>query len=191
MQKLRPLISDQHVRIDNHTPGKPMKWDWDDGEKPDDIHLEKSLNTKIKGKYVKVRITLNNDEGVDVPKKIELKDKEWKNAYEKMLKEVRDTLRNNKNIKMQLLQDIYNSIKEIGPNKQNRAVKKALMRIAKHFDLTDELFVEFKEFTRGTVAFFKEDGQSLHYYVGFGNDDAFYMGEGDGRSFSKRVHRKI
>lgn len=46
MAKLRPLINDQSIRIDNHNPGKPIGWDWSKGEKLDDVHLDKSLNKR-------------------------------------------------------------------------------------------------------------------------------------------------
>ena len=187
MQKLRPLIKDQSIRIDNHTPGKPMIWDWPEGEKPDDVHLDKSMNKKVKGMYVKTRITLNNDEGANVPKQRERNDKEWKQAYDRMMEEVHKTLETNKDVRNQLVDDVNNSIKEIGPQKLKRAVRKALKRIAEHFDLPEGLFLQTKELARGTVAFYFDEQLSLNYYVGFGNDFAFYLGEGDGRDFSRRV----
>jgi len=187
MQKLRPLIKDQSIRIDNHTPGKPMIWDWPEGENPDDVHLDKSMNKKVKGMYVKTRITLNNDEGANVPKQRERNDKEWKQAYDKMMEEVHNTLETNKAVRDQLVEDVNNSIKEIGPQKLKRAVRKALKRIAEHFDLPEGLFLQTKELARGTVAFYFDEQLSQNYYVGFGNDFAFYLGEGDGRNFSRRV----
>lgn len=187
MQKLRPLIKDQSIRIDNHNPGKPMKWDWDKNEKPDDVHLDKSMNKKVHKMWVKVRITLNNDEGANVPKKLEREDKEWQTAYDKMMKEVKKTLQTNKAVKDQLIEDVTNSIKEIGPNKPRRAVRKALKRIADHFDLPEGLFLQFKELARGIVAYYKDETINKSYYVGLGLDYAFYLGEGDGRDFSRRV----
>ena len=35
MAKLHPLIKGQSVRIDNHHPGTPIRWDWGEGEQPD------------------------------------------------------------------------------------------------------------------------------------------------------------
>lgn len=187
MQKLRPLIKNQSIRIDNHTPGKPMIWDWPEGKKPDDVHLDKSMNKKVHGKYVKTRITLNNDEGANLPKQCERNDRDWIQAYEKMMEEVRSTLETNKAVRDQLVEDVKHSIKEIGPKKLDRAVRKALKRIAEHFDLPEGLFLQTKVFARGIVAFYFDEQLNQNYYVGFGNDFAFYLGEGDGRNFSKRV----
>lgn len=194
MKKLRPLINGQRVRIDNHIPGKPMIWDWPHGEKPDDVHLDKSKIGKIHGMDVKTRVTLNNNQGANEPKKCEREDKEWKKAYDQMMKEVHDTLLSNSEIKNQLVEDVNNAIREIGPRKANRAVRKALKRIAEHFDLPDELFLKFQEVKRGTVALFLDEEHIRLYYVGFGLDYAFYLGEGNGVAFSRRVrgwHKEI
>lgn len=187
MEKFRPLIKGQNIRIDNHTPGKPMAWDWPPDTKPDDVHLDKSLNGRVNNKIVKVRITLNNDNGVTKPKKCERKDQQWMAAYEKMRKEVKETLESNPKVKNQLINDIIASIKEIGPNKPKRAVKKALKRIAVHFDLSEEMFIQYEEFSKGTVAQFCDIKIEQLYYVGYGTDNAFYLGEGDGGTFSRRV----
>ena len=187
MKKLRPLINGQSIRIDNHQDGKPIVWDWPEGEKPDDVHLDKEMNKKVNKKRVKTRITLNNDQGANDPKKYEREDKEWKNAYDQMMKEVRQTLESNKTIRDQLAEDVNNAIREIGPKKAKRAVKKALKRIADHFDLPKGMLLQFKNLTRGTVALYMDDKISRSYYVGYGLDVAFYLGEGDGRAFSRRV----
>ena len=190
MQKLRPLIKDQRIGIDNHDPGKPITWDWPEGEKPDDVHLDKSMNKTVHGKKVKTRVTLNNDQGANVPKKCEREDRAWMDAYNKMMEEVHETLANNEDVKNQLVEDVKQSINEIGPRKSGRAIRKALKRIADHFDLPDEMFVSFKKVTRGTFALYYDYELSTFYYVGFGNDYAFYLGEGDGRDFSRRVKGK-
>jgi len=187
MAKLHPLIKGQSVRIDNHHPGTPIRWDWGKGEQPDDVHLDKTLDSKVNGKYVKVRVTLNHDNAADAPKKAERKDKAWMDAYNQMVREVIEVLRDNEAVRDQLVEDVNNSIKEIGPQKLKRAVRKALKRIAEHFDLPEGLFLQTKELARGTVAFYFDEQLSLNYYVGFGNDFAFYLGEGDGRDFSRRV----
>ena len=187
MQKLRPLIKDQSIRIDNHNPGKPITWDWPEGEQPDDVHLDKSMKKKVNGMFVKTRVTLNNDQGANVPKKCEREDKEWMKAYNKMMEEVHETLANNEEVKKQLVEDVKQSIIEIGPRKKNRAIRKSLKRIAEHFGLPEEMFLEFKMLTRGLVAYYLDEETFTFYYVGFGNDYAFYLGEGDGRDFSRRV----
>lgn len=189
MGKFRPLINGQSIRIDNHTSGKPMTWDWLSDEKRDDIHLDKSLNDKVNKKRVKVRITLNSDKCVTKPKKCERKDKQWMAAYNKMLEEVRGVLNSDPKTKNQLIEDISASIKEIGPNKLNRAIKKALRRIAGYFDLPEEMLVQFRDLSKGTVAFYYDQTFGQHYYVGFGTDNAFYLGEGNGRDFTRRVHK--
>jgi hypothetical protein len=193
MKKLRPLIKGQSLRIDNHQDGKPIVWDWPEGGKPDDVHLDKEMNEKVNKKKVKTRVTLNNDQGANGPKKYERKDQEWKSAYDKMMKEVQQTLKNNKEVREQLIEDVNSAIREIGPNKAKRAVRKALKRIADHFDLSDDLFLQYNDFNRGTAAFYFDKKLSQQYYVGFGLDYAFYLGEGDGQVFSRRVrgwHKK-
>ncbi len=187
MTKLRPLIKGQSIRIDNHQDGKPMVWDWPKDGKPDDVHLDKEMNEKVNKKKVKTRVTLNNDQGANVPKKYEREDKEWKKAYDHMMKEVQETLDNNKEVREQLAEDVNKAIREIGPKKAKRAVRKALKRIAEHFDLSEKLFLQYKDFARGTVAFYFDKKLTQQYYVGFGLDYAFYLGEGDGQAFSRRV----
>lgn len=186
MSKFRSLIKGQHIRLDNHTPGKPMIWDWPSGSKPDDVHLDKTMNEKVNGKYVKVRITLNNDMGANEPMKCEQEDKEWMKAYDRMMKEILMTLETNQEIREQLVSDVNDAIREIGPNKPKRAVRKAIKRIARHFDLPEEMFINYKELSKGTVAFFYDEEISQKYYVGFGSDYAFYLGEGEGRAFTRQ-----
>jgi len=188
--KLRPLIKDQRIHIDNHNPGKPITWDWPVGERPDDVHLDKSMNKKVHGKYVKVRVTLNNNQGANIPKKCEREDRAWMDAYNKMMEEVHEILSNNEDIKNQLVEDVKQSIIEIGPQKRRRAIRKALKRIADHFGLPDEKLFSFKMVTRGTFALYYDDEISTYFYVGIGNDYAFYLGEGNGRDFSRRVKGK-
>lgn len=187
---LRPLIKDQSIRIDNHDPGKPITWDWPEGEKPDDVHLDKSMNKSVHGMKVKVRVTLNNDQGANVPKKCEREDRAWMDTYNKMMEEVHETLANNEDVRRQLVEDVKQSINEIGPRKRSRAVRKALKRIADHFGLSDEILLRFKMVVRGTFALYYDDEFSSFYYVGFGNDYAFYLGEGNGSDFSRRVKGK-
>lgn len=188
MKKLRPLIKNQSIRIDNHNPGKPITWDWSEDEQPDDVHLDKSMTKKVNGKFVKIRVTLNNDQGAnEQPKKCEREDVEWMKAYDRMMKEVHETLETNKVVRDQLIEDVNNAVSEIGAKKVKRAVRKALKRIADHFDLSANLFLQFKEVNRGTVALYWDENDSQQYYVGFGMDYAFYLGEGDGGVFSRRV----
>lgn len=183
--KLHPLINNQHIIIDNHHPGTPFKWDWQEDEHIDDIHLDKSLNRKVNGKKVCIRISLNNDHGVSEPKRCERENKEWIKAYNDMREEVIKTLNANADVRNQLVADIILSIKEIGPNKENRAIRKALMRIAKHFGLDRQLLTDAKDVKRGAVNLFSLN--NVQYYVGFGFDCNFYLGEGNALDFSRRV----
>lgn len=114
---------------------------------------------------MKTRITFNNDGGANEPKKCEREDKEWKQAYDGMMKEMRSTLQTNIIVRDQLVEDVRNSIKEIGANKLNRAVRKAIKRIANHFDLADGLFLQYKELSRGTIAYYYDESDDKHYYV--------------------------
>lgn len=183
--KLQPLLKDQHIIIDNHQPGKPFKWDWQEGDVIDDIHLDKSLNQKVNGKKVCIRISLNNDHGVSEPKKCERNDAKWMKAYEKMKAEVTEVLDSNADICEQLVNDVIASIREIGPNKEKRAIRKALKRIAEHFGLGDEKLSADKLLKRGAVSLYMVNNE--YFYVGFGYDCNFYLGQGQALDFSRRV----
>ena len=186
MAKLHPLIKGQSVRIDNHHPGTPIRWDWGEGEQPDDVHLDKTLDSKVNGKYVKVRVTLNHDNAADAPKKAERRDNAWMDAYNQMVREVNEVLRDNEAVRDQLVEDVKNAIREIRPNKPNRAMRKALCRIADHFDIPEENLIKMEMVNRGIFCLFMDKEEHL-CYVGFGRDRAFYIGRGDGRDFSRRV----
>ncbi len=186
MVKLHPLIKGQSVRIDNHHPGTPIRWDWDEGEQPDDVHLDKSLDGYVNGKKVKVRVTLNHDSAADAPKKAERNDDVWMDAYNHIVEEVNEVLRNNEAIRDQLVEDVKNSIREIRPNKPNRTMRKTLGRIADHFDFPKANFIKMELANSGVFCLFKDNEEHL-CYVGFGRDRAFYIGRGDGREFSSRV----
>ena len=186
MAKLHPLIKGQSIRIDNHHPDTPIRWDWDEGEQPDDVHLDKTLDGKVNGKYVKVRVTLNQDNAADAPKKAERNDNAWMDAYNHMVEEVNDVLINNEAVRDQLVEDVKNTVREIRPNKPNRAARKALERIAAHFDLPKESLIKMEMVNRGVFCLFI-DKEEHPCYVGFGRDYAFYIGRGNGRDFSRRV----
>ena len=94
MSILKELLPEQHIRIDNHQRGVPMKWDWEPGEKPDDIHLDKTMNRKVNGKEVQIRVTLNNDGGVMMPHKKSRKNRGWMDEYNRVKDEVRKVLEN-------------------------------------------------------------------------------------------------
>ena len=187
--KLRPLINNQHILIDAHSSGVPLKWDHEEGEAISDIHLDKSMNQKVHGKKVAIRVSLNNDRGITEPKKCERNDAEWMKAYEKMKKEVVDTLSYNEDLRDQLVNDITKNIIEIGPRKEKRAIRKAIKRIANYFGLEENLFSIQKELKRGIVSLYNSNNQS--FYVGFGYDYNFYIGQGDAIDFSRRVKIKV
>lgn len=183
--KLHPLLRGQHIIIDNHQPGKPFKWDWQEGEAIDDIHLDKSLDRKVNGKKVCIRVSLNNDHGVSEPKRCERNDAEWMTAYKKMRAEVVEILASNADVRDQLVKDVIASIKEIGPKKENRAIRKAIKRIAKHFGLDDDKLSADMFLKRGVVSLYKVNDEQ--YYAGFGYDCNFYLGQGQAVDFSRRV----
>ena len=103
-----------------------------------------------------------------------------------MVEEVSNVLRENEAVRDQLVQDVKNSIREIRPNKPNRAIRKALERIAGHFDLPKDSFIKMEMVNRGIFCLFMDEEERL-CYVGFGRDYAFYIGRGDGRDFSRRA----
>ena len=65
-------------------------------------------------------------------------------------------------------------------------MRKALGRIADHFDIPEENFIRMEMVNRGIFCLFMDKEEQL-CYVGFGRDRAFYIGRGDGRDFSRRV----
>ena len=92
MSKLKELLPNQHIRIDNHHRGQRMKWDWEPGDQPDDIHLDKTMNRKVNGKEVQVRVTLNNNGGMKMPHRKFQENSEWMDEYNRVKDEVRDVL---------------------------------------------------------------------------------------------------
>ena len=76
-----------------------MKWDWNPGEQPDDIHLDKEMNRNVNGKKVQVRVTLNKDGGVKVPHAKNKKDQAWIDEYNRVMDEVRNVLEHDSDLR--------------------------------------------------------------------------------------------
>lgn len=187
MSKLRELLPGQHIRIDNHHRGAPMKWDWKPGEQPDDIHLDKEMNRRVNGKKVQIRVILNKDGGVIVLHAKTKKDQAWMNEYNRIKDEVRDVLEHDSDLTKEFVKSVKEAIQAIGPHKDRRAVRKALERIGKFFGLDAFPIQRMTDEAKGLFCLYSLPQQ--RFYAAFGYDNAFYFGEGGMRDFHR--HSKV
>lgn len=187
MSVLRNLLSGQHIRIDNHQRGKPMKWDWEPEEQPDDIHLDKEMDRRVNGKKVQIRVTLNKDGGVNVPHAKNKKDQAWMNEYNRIKNEVRDVLEHDSDLTKEFVKSVKEAIQAIGPHKDRKAVRKALGRIGAFFGLNAFIIQQMTDEAKGLFCLYSLPQQQ--FYAAFGYDYAFYFGEGGTRDFHR--HSKV
>lgn len=183
MSILRELQPGQHIRIDNHHRGVPMKWDWKPGEQPDDIHLDKEMNRSVNGKKVQIRVTLNKDGGVIVPHAKNKKDQAWMNEYNRIKDEVRDVLEHDSKLTKDFVKSVKEAIQAIGPQKDRRAVRRALERIGQFFGLN--AFPIQQMINEANGLFFLYLLPQQQYYIAFDDDYAFYLGDGGVRNFHR------
>ena len=182
MSILKELLPGQHVRIDNHRRGQPMKWDWEPGEQPDDIHLDKTMNRRVNGKEVQIRVTLNKDGGVKMPHRKYRKDSEWMDEYNRVKDEVREVFEKDADLTRDFVKSVKEAIRTIGPHKDSRAVRMALERIGEFFGLNAFPFHQMHDDSKGVCCIYSLP-QQRQFYAAFGYDYAFYFGEGGKRDF--------
>lgn len=185
MSTLKELLPNQHIKIDNHASGKEMRWDWDPGQRPDDIHLDKMMDEKVEGMEVHVRVSLNHDGGVTEPKKRERKNNPWMKEYNRVKSEVHRVLSENSDLLKEFIESVNQQIHQIGPHKEPRAVRKALERIGKFFDLSPNVIDQMERVRKGFCCLFLQD--EVPMYIGFGNDYAFHLGTGGHNTFIQHV----
>jgi len=129
---IKKLIDNQTIIIDDHKRGSGEVKNWNDSA--NDVHIDKSTNLRIDGRYQKVRIRIpinserpvkienSRNESIDsIPKKII---KEIKEAFED--KETRD----------RFIKDLIDTLRNFGEILENEErVRQTLERLSKHFDL--------------------------------------------------------
>ena len=160
-----------------------MKWDWEPGEQPDDIHLDKTMNRKVNGKEVQVRVTLNNNGGMKMPHRKFQENSEWMDEYNRVKDEVRDVLEHDSKLTKDFVKSVKEAIQAIGPHKDRRAVRMALERIGKFFGLDAYPIQHMTHEAKGLFCLYSLPQQQ--FYAAFGYDYAFYLGEGGKRDFSR------
>lgn len=160
-----------------------MKWDWKPGEQPDDIHLDKEMNRRVNGKKVQIRVTLNMDGGVNVPHAKNKKDHAWIDEYNRVRDEVRDVLGHDSDLTKEFVKSVKEAIQAIGPQKDRRAVRKALERIGQFFGLN--AFPIQQMINEANGLFFLYLLPQQQYYIAFDDDYAFYLGDGGVRDFHR------
>lgn len=185
MSTLKELLPNQHISIDNHAGGKEMRWDWEPNQRQDDIHMDKAMDKKVDGMEVHVRVTINHDGGVTQPKKYERRSQPWMKEYNRVNNEVHRVLSENAELLKEFVATVDQRIRQIGPRKQNRAVRKALERIGKFFDLSPKVIGQMIEVEKGLCCLFQQN--NLPMYIGFGYDHAFHLGTGGYKAFNKQV----
>ena len=164
-----------------------MKWDWKPEEQSDDIHLDKEMNRRVKGKKVQIRVTLNKDGGVNVPHAKNKKDRAWMNEYNRIKEEVREVLEHDSALTKEFVRSVKKVIQDLGPNKDRRAVRKALGRIGAFFGLNAFIIQQMTDEAKGLFCLYSL--QQQQFYAAFGYDYAFYFGEGGKRDFHR--HSKV
>lgn len=189
MSILRELLPGQHIRIDNHERGVPMRWDWEPGERPEDIHLDKTMNRRVKGKEVQVRVTLNKDGGVKEPHQRYRNDHAWMDEYNRVKDEVRDVLEKDADLTKDFVKSVKDAIQTIGPHKERRAVRMALERIGEFFGLDSSIIEKMTVEAKGLCCFCLLPRRQQQFYIAFDDDFAFYLGEGNERDF--RRHSRV
>lgn len=160
-----------------------MKWDWKPEEQPDDIHLDKEMNRSVNGKKVQICVTLNKDGGVIVPHAKNKKDQAWMNEYNRIKDEVRDVLEHDSKLTKDFVKSVKEAIQAIGPQKDRRAVRKALERIGQFFGLN--AFPIQQMINEANGLFFLYLLPQQQYYIAFDDDYAFYLGDGGVRDFHR------
>lgn len=184
MSILKELLPGQHIRIDNHHRGQPMKWDWEPGEQPDDIHLDKTMNRKVNGKEVQIRVSLNNDGSVKIPHRKFRNNRGWMDEYNRVKDEVREALVNDTELTKDFVKSVKEAIQVIGPHKDRRAVRMALERIGEFFGLDAFPIRQLHDDSRGVCCLYSLP-QQRQFYAAFGYDYAFYFGEGGKRDYQR------
>lgn len=147
MNKLKPLIKNQTIRIDNHSRGCNLPNDFNDERQ--DVHIHKEFN-KIEGKRNKIciKIPLNTEKQVEISS--------YAPTY--IIKEIREVLNDKKN-RDSFLNDVYGSLKndwkwDATPENQGEIAT----RIANAFGLNIVSEVRLLPFSRLTeVIYFMQD----------------------------------
>lgn len=167
-----------------------MRWDWEPGEQPEDIHLDKTMNSRVNGKEVQVRVTLNKDGGVKEPHQRCRNDRAWMNEYNRVKDEVREVFEKDADLTKDFVKSVKDAIQAIGPHKERRAVRMALERIGEFFGLDPSIIEKMTVEAKGLCCFcLLPQRQQQQFYIAFDDDFAFYLGEGNERDF--RRHSRV
>jgi hypothetical protein len=130
MGKLKPLIKNQRIRIDNHKRGIPIKWG-------DGLHIHKSF---FQGKYnsIEILIPIDSDQEIRIRKN---KNKDI-NQLGEIISEIKKALKPDSS-REEFVRNIIEDIMRFGSNNISlEEVRQSAQRIAKHFDLDQKIVFE-------------------------------------------------
>lgn len=138
---MKKLIDRQEIRIDNHQRAVVNpNFNFDDDN--NDIHLDKTTQTRIDGKIceVQIRIPLNSNRPVKITNKGKgLKNRDINNIPPKLQKEIHDAFKD-VDRRSRFIEDILGALREYehiedNDNKKTKKYEKVLKRVAKAFDV--------------------------------------------------------
>lgn len=178
MTKIKSIIQNQTIRIDNHLKGSGIENNINDITQ--DVHIHKYCNIDDKRKKVIIKIPLNAQKNIEISA----------NAPHKIIKEITDILSKNPKNRETFLTDIYKSLKtdwKWEDTQENR--DKIAERIAHAFGLEILPYksVNFETTNCIRVTYFLQDieDRTRLYRMIFDKIRGFYIGE------TKRNNRKI
>lgn len=133
--KLRSLIKNQVLSIDDHKWGCQENKNWD--IQHCDIHVDKKTNYPIKGKIreVQIKIPINSNRPIEITDKIKGNKSNLDDIPRNLKKEIENAFSNDK-IRKAFVIDVYDVLINFSSkiSDENKA-KETLMKIAKHFNL--------------------------------------------------------
>jgi hypothetical protein len=161
--KLKKLIENQTIQIDDHKRGVGEIKDWDNTEV--DVHIDKWTDYKILGKKqsVRIKIPINSERPikltdlrerqVEIPRRLE---REIKEAFE------------NRKIRESFMADVVNILKNFNTILDSEIqVRTILERLSRHFDLkwTKEKITEYTgEILEVYTAIYVDDDGERYYF---------------------------
>jgi hypothetical protein len=141
---LKPLVKDQTITIDNHHRGTGLPTSWDDTLY--DLHIHKRKN-KDKRVAADIRIPLNSDR----PLQINIKKQKKSFTENQLRKEIQEAL-GDKNKRQPFINSLIETLTNYPSERSSKErAEEAVKRLAKHFDLSDEIVKEVVSYTHQQV----------------------------------------
>ena len=129
MVKIKRLLENQNIIIDDHKRGAGTPINWNNPHS--DIHIHKETINNDNGKYI-IRIPLNSNRKVSMEyyHKHSISNK----IPKKIIKEI-STILNDENIRTVFFEDIYKTINDFNWDRSEESEKHILKKVADAFDI--------------------------------------------------------